>query len=264
MPGLDHAVIVARDLGALAEEFEALGFTLTPVARHPWGTANRLAQFEGRNFLELLTVDRPEHIAREPVTVPGGAFSFGRHAARFLADREGCAMVALATTDTEADLARWRAAGLVTYAPFHFERQAVLPGGAVVTVAFSLAFTTHPDMPDLVFFTCRQHAPEHFWKPAYQQHVNAVRELVEVLIEAPDPARLAPFFSGLTGSPCRPSADGIRCEAGSHRIVVRRPHPVAGMPPATARIVGLGLRTGPDGRLRDGPLRAGGVELYGV
>ncbi len=259
MAGLDHAVIVARDLGALSAEFEALGFLLTPTAQHPWGTANRLAQFEGRNFLELLTIDRPELVAREPATVPDGPFSFGRHAARFLAEREGFAMLALQTADSAADLLRWRAAGLVTYEPFRFERQAALPDGSVATVAFSLAFTTHPLLPDLVFFTCLQHAPEHFWKPAYQSHPNGATELVEVSIAVREPHRLASFLAGLTGSECRARGDGIECDVGPHRIVF-----TPSSADASRDGVTLSIRVPHESPLRGRRSRAGGVILHGV
>ena len=262
MPGLDHAVIVTRDLPALSAEFEALGFTLTPTAQHPWGTANRLVQFEGRNFLELLTVDRPDLIAKEPATTAGGTFSFGRHAARFLTEREGLAMLALQSTDEQADLARWRAAGLVTYEPFHFERQATLPDGNVVRVAFSLAFTTHPAMPDFVFFTCRQHAPEHFWKPPYQRHANGAQELVEVAIDVPDPRALAPYLAGLTGSACEDTETGVSCAVGTHRISLARP--AAATPSGPAGSAALRIRVAPDAPLRGSRLRAGGVDLYWV
>jgi hypothetical protein len=263
MPGLDHAVIVSNDLPELAAAYEALGFTLTPTAQHPWGTANRLVQFEGRNFLELLTVDRPELVAREPETAPGGTFSFGRHIAEFLAHGAGMAMLALQGTDYEADIARWRAAGLVTYEPFHFERKAALPDGTVVTVAFSLAYTTHPALPGLAFFTCQQHHPEHFWKAPYQRHDNDARELVEVSLATPEPRRLASFLSGLTGSESRIRPDGIECAVGPHRLVVRDAAYAGaerdGETGLGARFLGLSIRVGPNAPRRGTRVAAGGV-----
>src|SRR5215213_1957721 len=63
---IDHVVLTVRDLDAAAITYQRLGFTLTPRAAHDdqMGTSNRLAQFRGRSFIELLEVDRPETLAR--------------------------------------------------------------------------------------------------------------------------------------------------------------------------------------------------------
>ena len=53
--GFDHLVWAVEDLDAAAAGLEALGFTVTPRARHPWGTENRLVQLDGF-FLELLAI----------------------------------------------------------------------------------------------------------------------------------------------------------------------------------------------------------------
>ncbi len=268
MEGLDHAVIVSGDLDALSSEFEALGFTLTPPARHPWGTSNRLAQFAGRNFLELLSIDRPELIDAEPSTSRGGPFSFGRHVAHFLANRVGMAMLALRGTDANADLARWEAAGLTTYEPFHFERKATLPDGTAATVAFSLAYATHPDLPELAFFTCHQHSPEVFWKAQYQHHGNRSMELVEVSLAAPEPRRFATFLTGLTGNACRIRDDGIECDIGPHRLIVldaQRELGGSGTDTVSiGRFTSIGIRVDPDAPQRGTHVRAGGILIHWI
>ena len=80
------------------------------------------------------------------------------------------AMLLLTMLVVTRSQAAFTASGLDTYAPFHFERQAKLPDGSSARVAFSLAFVTHKKMPEAVFFTCQQHAPQYFWKPEYQKH----------------------------------------------------------------------------------------------
>ena len=47
---IDHLVLCVRDLEAARAIYRRLGFTLTPPARHPWGTGNSLVQLQG-NFL---------------------------------------------------------------------------------------------------------------------------------------------------------------------------------------------------------------------
>jgi len=189
---IDHLVLCVRDLDAARNFYRSLGFTLTPPARHPWGTENSLVQLQG-NFLELLSMGDPGGI-----TPPApGHFSFGAFCRDFLARREGMAMLVFASEDASADRAEFMARGFKTYAPFDFSRRAKLPDGSEATVAFSLAFATDPRMPDVAFFTCQQHAPQYFWKPEYQRHSNGARRVVEVVMAAPDPASLADFFARL-------------------------------------------------------------------
>ena len=98
-------------------------------------------------------------------------------------------------------MAAFRKAGIDAYAPYDFERQATLPDGTRVTVAFSLAFATSPAMPDIAFFTCHNKTPEYFWKPAFQQHANGARRIAAVYLVAEDPERHGDFLGELTGGP---------------------------------------------------------------
>jgi catechol 2,3-dioxygenase-like lactoylglutathione lyase family enzyme len=189
---VDHLVLCVDDLDRAGRFYERLGFTLTPHARHPFGTANRLAQLQG-SFLELLTIaDRAQIPAARP-----GQFSFGAFNADFLGRREGLSMLVFPSEDARADERGFVGRGLDTYAPFDFSRRALLPDGSEVTVSFSLAFVTHADMPEVAFFSCQQHAPQYFWKPQYQRHANGATAVVEVMMAAHDPARFADFFARL-------------------------------------------------------------------
>lgn len=179
---INHLVLCVRDLEAVRGFYQRLGFTLTPPAQHPWGTANSLVQLQG-NFLELLAVVEPEKI----VPVAPRRFSFGAFSESFLRRREGMAMMVFASHDSRADHAEFKSRGLPDWAPFDFSRRARLPDGSEATVAFSLAFATNQRMPEAVFFTCQQHAPQYFWKPEYQRHANGARRVAEVVMSAADP-----------------------------------------------------------------------------
>jgi hypothetical protein len=207
--GIDHLVLCVRSLEAAHETYTRLGFTLTPPAQHPWGTANRLVQLQG-NFLELLAIADPKKIPS------GKTFSFGAFNKAFLAKREGFSMLVFESHDSRGDHAEFAAAELQTYPPFDFSRQAKLPGGEEVTVGFSLAFVTHPRMPEAGFFTCQQHAPQHFWKPDYQIHANGARAVREAIMLADDPASLAALFAKLQG------ADAVRSNAGQLLVMTAR------------------------------------------
>jgi hypothetical protein len=177
---IDHVVLTVRSLDRAAATYQKLDFTLTPRALHEdrMGTSNRLAQFDGRNFIELLEVDRPEELARHDFAASPPFFSFGDHNRLAVREREGLSMLVFASDDARADNRRFSAAGLSTFAPFDFERYAKLPDGTQVTVAFSLAFVQSPEMPKVAFFVCENRAQDYFWNPEYQSHANGAPQAI--------------------------------------------------------------------------------------
>lgn len=191
----DHLVLAVRDLDAAAAFYERLGFRTTPRGIHPWGTHNRLVQFQQRSFLELLTIGEAEKI----VAAQQGEFSFGAFNRDFLAVHEGMSMLVLASQDAAADLSDFTRAGLKTYAPFRFERAARTPDGSESKVAFELTFTSDPAIPHAGFFTCHSLFPDAFWKPAFMEHPNGVSGISTVTMVARDPADHYDFFEKLTG-----------------------------------------------------------------
>lgn len=207
MRGLDHLVLCVGDLVRARAVYGAMGFTMTPRARHPFGTGNSLAQFDG-NFLELLTVVAPGGIP--PHDPAKGRFSFGRFNADFLARHEGMAMLVLTSDDARADLEDFKRRGLTAHAPFEFSREALQPDGSKATVGFSLAFASDGGAPNLGFFTCQQRAPEYFWKPEYQTHANGALGIAEVFLAAAEPAARLPFLAAFIGQGARLTKLGTR------------------------------------------------------
>ncbi|MGE0613721.1 MAG: VOC family protein, partial [Hyphomicrobiales bacterium] len=196
--GIDHLVLVVRDLDAARARYETLGFTVTPRASHPFGTANAIVQFADRNFLELLEVETPGKI---PASGKGQR-SFAQFNRDFLKSREGMSMLVLESSDSEADKHAFDAAGLDASEPFTFERDAKLPDGSTGKVGFTLVFVTHDNAPRAGFFTCRQHRPEVFWREPYQRHANGVAGIAEVILSADDAEAMAAFVADFAGSKC--------------------------------------------------------------
>jgi hypothetical protein len=212
MKGIDHLVLAGRNLDDMCARYGELGFTLTPRARHPFGTGNSLIQLDGC-FLELLSIVEPGDI----VEARPGHFSFGAFNRDFLSKHEGMAMLALDSHNAREDCAQFRASGIDSYEPFDFSRSAVLPGGEKATVEFSLAFATNSQMPWAGFFTCEQHAPEHFWRKEYQSHANTARSIEEVCLVASEPRKLFPFLTALIGT--APVKNSFQTNRGFLRVL---------------------------------------------
>ncbi len=222
--GIDHLVIAVHDLAAAQIAYARLGFTLTPVAHHPFGTANSLVQLDG-GFLELLAVADPAAIPE----ASEGTFSFGAFNRDFLRKREGLSMLALKSADPAADRADFDARGLPVYAPFRFERRARAPDGTENELAFALTFTSDARMPEAGFFTCHHERPENFWRPAYQRHANGALRVEAVVMVARDPADYHEFFYYLTGQhDMRADSFGITLSTGAGKIEILTPVAVRG------------------------------------
>lgn len=192
---LDHLVLAVRDLDAAAKCYERLGFQVGARNRHPWGTENRLIQFD-RCFIELITVASPADIP------PHGEkrFSFGAFVRDYLEEREGIAMLVLASDNALADARRFEKMGIGAVEPFFFERTGRRPDGTTALVAFTLAFAVNNQAPRAGFFVCQHHFPENFWDPSFQRHSNAIRSIMSVEMTAPDPSAHAMFLSDFTGA----------------------------------------------------------------
>jgi catechol 2,3-dioxygenase-like lactoylglutathione lyase family enzyme len=217
--GLDHIVVAVRDLDAAANAWKELGFTVTPEARHPWGTANRLIQVDGF-FVELLSIADESGI--EDTT--DDVFSFGAFNRDFLKIREGGSMVVFESRDPDADRAAFEKNHLKTYTPFSFERTATYPDGSTAPVAFDLTFVSDPLAPMIGFFTCHNRYPENFWRPDFQNHANGAAAIDEIILVSPDPCDHHEFLGGLIGQrEMRVTSLGLELKTPRGRIQVLTP-----------------------------------------
>lgn len=217
--GVDHIVHVVRDLDAAGDFYRRLGFTVGARNVHPWGTHNRIVQFE-TSFIELLEIGEAEKIP------PHGprAFSFGAFNRDFVAAREGLSMLILKSTDARADARSFEAAKISGFEVFDFGREAKKPDGTTVKVAFSLAFARDPASPNLGFAVCQQHFPENFWNPAFQLHANGAAGMPGVVMVADNPSDHHVFLKGFTGvSDLHSSSIGIKAATAHGEIEIMQP-----------------------------------------
>ncbi len=217
--GIDHLIFAVRDLEATRSTFQALGFTVAPIAHHPFGTANAVVQFGG-SYLELVSVVDPTLIPATRV----GTFSFAAFNRDFLAKREGMSMLALKSSDAAADRVDFEAHGLPVFEPLHFERMATGPDGVERPVSFSVTFTREPRLKEAGFLTCQHHRPENFWQPEFQAHANGATGVASAVLVTRDPADFHAFLTWFSGKRDMMSTSlGVTFDTGDGAIEILSP-----------------------------------------
>ena len=68
--GIDHIVVVVKDLDQAAKDYEQLGFTVIPGGQHPVGSHNVLISFRDGSYLEIIAFYREalDHRWWEPLS----------------------------------------------------------------------------------------------------------------------------------------------------------------------------------------------------
>jgi hypothetical protein len=215
LPGIDHPLVLVRDIEAARRSFTALGFTMTPVGLHPWGTSTSLAVLE-RSALELMGV-YDESLIDE---LAAGDFRFGRHMHEALAEREGLALVALHSRDAAADGAAMVARGIESQGHIGFRRRVRPPGRDWDEAVVSLEILLDPALPRASHFIAQQHKPELLWVSEWMQHANGATHIAAVTYLAADPGpvlrRLERMFGNLA---CQAASWEILTGQGVFRVI---------------------------------------------
>lgn len=262
--GIDHPLIAVNDINALRDRLISMGFNMTPIGKHPWGTSTSLAMFQGC-LLEIMGIYDATLIDE----VPAGDFHFGRHVYEHLEQREGVALSALHSTDAIEDAAFAEEAGFHLAGHLAFGREVTLPDGSGGRTKTSLALMPNRIYPRLSLFLCQQHRPELIYVPSWLEHPNSVHGYAgaTVLAEPDDMASLIDQFSGLYGDPS--SIDGgvaFETANGRLKLLVRSaiealygPLPAPVTDDGEPAIVALDLKYSNSADL-EACLRASGVE----
>lgn len=101
LTGIDHIVIVVKDLEFAGAAFEAAGFTVTPGGSHPTGTHNSLIPFADGSYLELIAIEQPEVAKDHPWF-------------KKMAGKEGFVTFAVGADSLDHELARLASLGIAT------------------------------------------------------------------------------------------------------------------------------------------------------
>lgn len=195
--GIDHPLITVYDIEKLRARLISMGFNMTAIGKHPWGTSTSLAMFNGC-LLEIMGIF-DESLIDE---MPAGDFRFGRHVHTHLIMREGIALTALHSTDSESDAHRAKEAGFSLAGHLEFGRDVTLPDGRLDRTKTTLALLPDARWPRLSFFLCQQHRPELIYVPQWLVHPNSVHGIcgVTILAEPDIQSELIEKFSAIYGN----------------------------------------------------------------
>ena len=194
--GIDHAVVMVRDLDQAAVTWKQLGFTVSPRGTHSahMGTGNYTMMLDP-DYLELLGVLAPtEHNA------PARAM---------LEKREGIERVAFTAVDSAAGAEEIRARGYAPIGPTDFERPVTMPDGTLSAAKFRTFQWPVAEAPaGMRIFACQHKTRETVWIPGLMKHANGAKRLRQVLLVAPEPAKEAAHLSKMIDRDTRTEADG--------------------------------------------------------
>lgn len=204
--GIDHAVVIVKDLDRAAEDWKRLGFTISPRGTHSahMGTGNYTIMLDP-DYIELLGVLTPTEL-----NAPTRAL---------LEKREGIERVAFTTLDATAGAEEIRARGLTPIGPTDFERPVTMPDGTLSAAKFRTFHWPVAEAPaNMRIFACQHKTRESVWIPELMQHANGARRLRQVVLIAPEPAKEAAHLARLIGGSTRTEADAaIAVPSGDDR-----------------------------------------------
>jgi hypothetical protein len=205
--GIDHAVVMVKDLDKAAETWKRLGFTISPRGTHSahMGSGNYTIMLDP-DYMELLGVlTATEHNA------PARAFLDKRG--------EGIERIAFTAVDSTAGAEEIRARGYAPIGPIDFERPVTMPDGSLSAAKFRVFQWPVAEAPGGVrIFACQHKTRETVWIPELMQHANGAKRLRQVLIVTPDPARDAAHLARMIDREPHSEADGaITVPSGGDR-----------------------------------------------
>jgi len=199
--GIDHAVVLVRDLDKAQRAWQRVGFTLTPRGFHTLGSQNHCLMF-GPDYVELLAVPRP-HPAMQYFT-------------DFLALGEGLGAIALATNDAGGLYASLAADGIAADAPLDFSRPVEGRGDA----RFRIVQLPPDASPGCRLFACQHFTRELVWRPEYQRHANGATQIAALAVVAEDPDAAAGRYAKLFLARPQAIEEGLLVQTGSAPIAL--------------------------------------------
>jgi catechol 2,3-dioxygenase-like lactoylglutathione lyase family enzyme len=200
--GIDHVVIVVKDLAQAATDYEQLGFTVVPGGQHPLGSHNVLIAFADSSYLEVIAFYREavDHRWWEPLN----------KGERFV---DFC----FQTDDLRGDTKKLQAAGVAINDPVPWSRKR--PDGCELKWLLSLATGSHRGVAP---FLIEDVTPRSERIPQTFHHRNGVTGIDKVTVAVGELGQIEKWYGSLLekrGTAITVAdlgAQGLRFEVGPH------------------------------------------------
>jgi catechol 2,3-dioxygenase-like lactoylglutathione lyase family enzyme len=192
--GIDHVVVVVRDIETARATYAALGFQVQPRGVHTrLGTANHLMIFAD-NYFELIGIVEPNPFNAER---------------RAWLERNGGGLANAALRTDAADIAHaaWTAAGLQPDPVLDFDR-AVVVAGREERAAFRTVRLGTQRARLLGFFVCEHCTPQFVYRAEWARHANGVTALAGATVIAADPSTDEAYVRKVFGDQAVRQEDG--------------------------------------------------------
>ncbi len=209
LQGIDHIVIVVRDLEAVAKDYEKLGFTVVPGGRHPVGSHNVLISFADGSYIEIISYYRPspDHRWWKPLQTGEGLVDF-----------------CMQTDDLIGDTQKLRDAGVNINDPVPWSR--TRPDGYELKWRLSLAREDHRGVAP---FLIQDVTPRQERIPQKFDHLNGATGIGSLTVAVEDLDMIRRWYESVLGHDAmeidRPDieAHGFRVEIGPHGLDFLKP-----------------------------------------
>ena len=211
--GIDHLIVVVKDLEQAAKDYAQLGFTVVPGGQHPVGSHNALISFEDGAYLEIIAFyrDAVDHRWWD-------ALSKGERFVDFC----------FQTDDLRGDTKKLKDAGAAINDPVPWSRKR--PDGYELKWLLSLATGSHRGVAP---FLIEDVTPRTERIPQQFNHRNGITGIDKVIVAVGELAQIERWYGALLGASGEKitdlelGAEGLRYHAGSHVLDFLTPRAAA-------------------------------------
>jgi hypothetical protein len=211
--GIDHLVVVVKDLTQATKDYEQLGFTVVPGGQHPVGSHNALISFADGSYLEIIAFyrDAADHRWWDPLT----------KGERFV---DYC----FQTDDLRGDTRKLKDAGVAINDPVPWSRKR--PDGYELKWLLSLATGNHRGVAP---FLIEDVTPRTERIPQQFEQKNRVTGIAKITLAVGSLIDIEKWYGALLGTKGEPiaagelGAEGLSFLAGPHVLEFITPRSAA-------------------------------------